>query len=365
MATQNKEVKKSALQGEITIGGVSLVQKAIFAKNLSVMLKAGLQITEALEITRESATGKLKKVLGHVLRAVESGNTLSDAFKEHPKAFSGLFVNAVYAGEKSGTLVENLENVATQLQKEKDLLSKVRSAMLYPIIVLIASFFLALGLSFVILPQITPLFEGLDVDLPFTTRAIISFSNFIQANGGKLILGIIGGLTLFLWTIRQKFSHPVTHWLLIHTPIVKTVVRSANVARFSGTLGMLIKSGVRVDEALEITHDAMGNYYYKRAIAHVSKGVARGGRLAENIDAYRDLFPLLVARMIKVGEESGQFEETFLYLAEFYEAEVDTATKALSTAIEPILLIGIGLIVGFLALSIITPIYEITGNIKR
>jgi type IV pilus assembly protein PilC len=360
-----KKSKKSLFELDINIGGVSLVQKALFAKNLSLMLKAGLPISEALAISRDSAKGKLKSVLDKVLDSVRSGRSFSDSLAEHKETFSSLFINAAKSGESSGTLVENLEGLALQLKKEKELISKIKGAMMYPVIVLTATFGLGMVLSFVVLPQITPLFEGLKVELPLTTRALISFSHFVQDYGVFLFFGVVGFVLLLLYLVRQKFSQPVTHWLLLRVPILKNLTRGANLTRFSRTLGTLLKSGVPIDEALEITKETVGNYYYRQALDKVSRGVSRGGKLSVSLGQAKNYFPTLLVKMLKVGEESGKFEESLFYLADYYEEEVDNATKTLSTTIEPILLLTIGLVVGFLALSIITPIYDITGNIQR
>jgi len=365
MAKQSKHSKKSLLEFEIPFGKVNLVQRALFTKHLTMMLKSGLPITEALSIAQDAASSKLKKVLRGVLKSVQAGQSLSKAFSLYPKVFSGLFISSTKAGEASGTLTENLENVAEQLEKEKELVSKIKGAMLYPVVVLTAAFVLGLVLAFLVLPKITPLFEGLKMDLPFTTRALIWFSHFIQDYGLYLFLGIIAFVIFIGWLIKQKFTRPVIHCLLLNTPIIRKISRGANLARFSRTLGMLLKSGVNIDEALEITRDTIGNYYFQQALEKVSQAVRKGTKLSENLSQFGGLFPTMLTRMIKVGEESGKFEETLFYLANFYENEVDTSTKTLSTAIEPILLIVIGLVVAFLALSIITPIYDITGGIKR
>lgn len=359
------EQKKNILDLDISFGRVSLVQKALFAKHLSVALKAGLPIIESLEIARDSTTGKLKKTLSKVLEAVKSGSSVSKAFNRYPKVFSGLFIGVTSAGEASGTLVENLENISIQLEKEKDLLSKIKGAMLYPIVVLGAAFILGLTMAFLVLPKITPLFEGLKMNLPFTTRALIWFSNFIQNNGLIFFISIVFFVVFLIWLVRQKFSRPITHYLLLKSPVVKKISRNTNIARFCRTLGTLLKSGLTIDQSLEITKNTVGNYYYKKVLEQIVPRIGKGGKLSENLDQFSNLFPIIVTKMIKVGEESGSLEEALFYLADFYEVEVNNATKSLSTIIEPVLLIIIGLVVAFLALSIITPIYEITGNIKR
>jgi type II secretory pathway component PulF len=352
VTSSKKPTKKaSLLESSFSIGGVKLAQKAVFAKNLAVMLKSGLVISEALEIAESSAEGKFKKVLAGVVLSVKSGNSFSKSLSDYPKAFSTLMISSVRAGESSGTLEENLENV--------------KGAMLYPVVVLIAAFVLGMVISFLVLPKIIPLFEGLNVDLPITTRALIWFTHFVEANGFLLFLGIVGVIVFLAWLVRQKFTKPITHWLFLHTPILKGVVRNSNVARFCRTLGTLLRSGLNIDEALEITKNTVSNYYYQRALAQVSVRVGKGFKLSKDLAQFSAHFPVMVTRMIRVGEESGKLDETMLYLAHYYEVEVDTSTKSLATTIEPVLLIFIGLVVGFLALSIITPIYDITGNISR
>ncbi len=357
--------KKDLLNINIAFGGTGLTDKALLAKHLSVMQQSGLTLTESLAMAEETARGKMKKILSAVHKSVESGNSLADSLARYPKIFSGIFISSVYAGESSGTLSENLKQLSDQLQKEKELNAKIKGAMLYPIVVLVASFIMGLAMSFLVLPKIIPLFEGLKTELPATTRWLISFSHFVDNNGTALFLSIVLSVIFLLWLVKQNFSHPVTHWLLLKIPVIKGMVFHTNLARFSRSLGALLKSGLHIDEALEVTRQTVGNYYYKKTLANVVQGVSKGTKLADNLALYPKLFPKMVSRMVLVGEESGKLEDTLLYLANFYEAEVDNSTKSLSTALEPILLLLIGVVVGFLALSIITPIYNITGNIKR
>lgn len=356
---------KDFLHRDFSLGGVNITQRALFAKHFSVMVKSGMTVTEALAVAESSSQGVLKNTLGQVAKAVDSGRSLAASLAEHPRVFSNLLIQSVYAGETSGTLSENLEKVAEQLEKEKELIAKIRGAMIYPIVVLVAAFFLAMGVSFFILPKIIPLFEGFHTTLPVTTRALIAFSHLMEQSGVAIFVGTIAFVTALFIVARQSFAKPLTHWLLLHMPIVKNISRSANLARMTRTLGTMIKSGISIDKALEITRDTVGNYYYKKSLEEAARRVAMGAKLSDSFEAHAQLYPLIVTRMVHVGEESGRFEETLLYLADFYEAEVDTATKALATAIEPILLLVIGVVVGGLALAIITPIYEITGNIRR
>ncbi len=360
-----RKFKKGLLDLNIFTGRVPITQRALFAKHLAVMLRSGIPVVEALEISQGSVQGNLKKIIKRILSSVRAGHSLSSAFANHPKAFSGLFVNVTRAGEKSGTLVENLENIAEELKKEKEMISKIKGALLYPIVVLSAAFVLGLVLAFVVLPKITPLFEGLKIKLPFTTRVLIWASHLMQNYGIYIFSGIVIFIIFASWILRRDFAKPATHWFLLHMPIVRNITLNSNLSRFSRTLGMLIKSGVSIDEALDITKTTMGNYYFRSALEKVSRRVSMGVHLADALSESGHLFPALLTKMVGVGEQSGRFEETLFYLADFYEGEVDVATKALSTAIEPLLLALIGIVVGFLALSIITPIYNITGGIRK
>lgn len=365
MPRAKKNNKKSSLFSlEINVGGFSLTQKALLAKNIATMIKSGLTISDALDITADSMSGNFKKIIQKIQKSVEAGSKLSDSLSQYPKIFPPLFISAVYAGESSGSLAENLETVAEQMRKEKELAAKIKGAMLYPIIVLIAAFGLGLAISFFILPQITPLFEGLNVQLPITTRALMWFSRLVLDHGTALLIGIFVVLATLGYSIKQKFSHPITHWLLLNIPVIKPMVRNTNVARFCRTLGTLLKSGLTINEAIAISCSSTGNFYFQRALNEISERLGSGTPLSEHLSRYEKLFPKLVTRMIRVGEESGQLEDTLYYLASFFEEEVDNDAKTMATAIEPILLISIGLVVGFLAISIITPIYSITGNLN-
>jgi len=359
-----EKISTDFFKKDFSIGLVSLNQKALLAKNLSVMQKSGIDIVESLSIIIDSNQGRLKNILEDILLSVKSGNTLAESFARHSNVFSGIFISSIYAGEKSGTLAENLANLSETLKKEKQLLEKVKGALLYPVIVLTASFALALAMSFFILPKIIPLFEGMKMDLPWSTRALIAFSNFISDHHTALLWSIGIGIIFLIVLVKQKFSHPVTHWILLHFPIIKNLVRNTNLSRFSRIFGSLLRSGLSIDEALNVTEKSLDNYYYKKALKDVSLRIKKGVKTSESLKQYEQYFPKMVSRMVYVGEQAGKMEDTLLYIADFYEEEVDNSTKALSTALEPILLLFIGIVVGFLAISIITPIYNITGNIK-
>lgn len=356
---------KDILHREISLGGVSLVEKAVFAKNLAVMLRAGLTINNALAISQSQAHGRLRHIIKDLRRDVEAGNSLSDALAVHKKVFSGFFIQMVTVGESSGTLDEALETIATQLEKEHALATKITGAMIYPMIILVSGFLLGLFMAFFVFPKIIPLFKGLNIPLPFTTRALIAVSDIIASYGTLLLILIAIIIVGLIWFVNTAPAKPLTHWLLLRVPVIKNISKNANLARFCRTMGSMLKSGVVIEQALYIAKDTVGNYYYKNSVGKVAQRITTGAKLSGNLREFKALYPEIVVEMINVGEQSGKLSDVLLYLADYYDLEVDTATRALTTFIEPLLLVVIGGGVGLLALAIITPIYELTGNIGR
>ncbi|MCA9391816.1 type II secretion system F family protein [candidate division WWE3 bacterium] len=361
---QDKAAKpKTKFSLNLPFGKPSAGQMAIFAKQLSVMVRTGLPVTEALGITAESTSGPLKKAILEVLKSVESGTTLADAFDNQPQAFSKLFVSTMRAGEVSGTLEDNLTSLATQLTNEKNLMGKVKSAMYYPIVVVIAAIVMGAIVAFVVLPKMTPIFNSLRIDLPFATKVLLWVANLFQAYGVIIIPAIVIGTLALVTVLAQRFAQPFTHLVLIKFPIVKRISKNLGLARFCRNLAMLLTSGLNIVEAFETTKDTIGNYYYAKALEKVSWHIGRGGKISESISEYEDLFPKIITRMVEMGEKTGQLEEVLAYLGEYYENEVDVAVRTFSSTLEPLLLLGVGGLVAFIALAIITPIYQLTGGI--
>ena len=344
-------------------GNISLKEKAVFTKNLALMLKSGLSISESLEILQDQASGKFKQIVRALAQSVQSGNAFAQALSGYKTLFSGFYINAVKAGEASGTLDASLENVAEYLRKEKDLKSSIQRAMFYPAIVLGLGFVIALVIAFFVLPKILPLFRGLKLKLPLTTRILIALADYIDRYGGRTLVALFIVGALSVWISRQAWIKPLTHKLILKIPIISGISRNRNLSVSCLTLGTLLKSGLSINEALAITARTVKNRYYRLAIENVDRKVSQGNTLSDSLAEQGKYFPKMATSMIKVGEKSGNLEEELLALAGMYEQEVDNATKLFATAIEPILLVIIGLMVGGLAVSIITPIYMITGGI--
>ena len=355
--------KKHARGSVFSFGRVSVVEKVLLAKNLSVMIKAGLPLKEALDTLYDQSRGKLSKVLASVINDIDSGKSLADAIEKFPKVFPEYFTNIIRASEESGTLEENLEYLAEHMENDWTLKRKIRSAMLYPVFVLGATGLIGLGLAIFVLPKVTELFTSFDVALPVTTRMLLWVADVFEKYGVYIAIGAVIGVPLFIWFLKRKFMKPITHQIILHTPVIKNISRNLNLARFNRTLGVLLRSGIPIDRALGITVNTMNNYVYRKDLEEAAEEVQKGKALSVVLEDHPGQFPKLVTRMIKVGEGSGKLEGTLLYLARYFEEEVDNLTKNLTTILEPILLVIIGVIAGGLALSIITPIYQLTGSI--
>lgn len=349
----------------LLLGKPGLTQLEFFARTMATMFKSGVAINDALATAADSASSSMKRVLREVQKSVQAGSTFARALADHPRVFSSLFIKTVEVGETSGTLAENLEYLAGQLQKEKHLVSKIRGALVYPSIVLLSSITLGVFAVFFVLPKITPLFASLKVELPWTTRLLIWISSTVQNYGVWLLIGAGAIIVALAVLTKQAFMKPITHWFFIRIPIVRMIVRGVNVVRISRVLGTILKSGIAIDEALSITSGTVDNYYYRKALEYIHSSVTQGRSLSDTLVVFPHLFNPLLVRMIRAGEESGKLEESLLYVASYYEEEIDAATKSLSTAIEPMLLLTVGLVVAFLALSIITPIFKATSGVSQ
>jgi type II secretory pathway component PulF len=362
--------QKLAQSGLSAFGFVTHVEKVIFTKHLTVMVKAGLSLLDALRILREQASSsKFRSVLGQVVKSVESGQSLSDSLARHPRVFSPFFVNVIRAGESAGTLEGNLEHLAEQFTKDHELRQKVRNALMYPAFVLVAAVIIAFFFALYVIPQITSLFSGLkDLELPLVTQLMVSFANFAKNNSALLVGGTIGGVMFLIWLMRLKVMRPISHGIVLRLPIVGKLTKDVNLALFSLVLGTQLKSGIPIMQALEVAGRVIDNYYFQRAILAATETVSRGGSLSEGLADFPEIFSSLTVRMVEVGERSGRLEDVLGFLSEFYSLEVETMMKNLTTVLEPVMLVVIGLLALALAYAIIIPIYNyvsVIGNMGR
>lgn len=346
---------------------ISLQDQIIFAKHLAIMLQAGMPILDSLTmLKKQQAKSKtLSKILNQLIIDVDRGQFLSTSLDRFRQIFGNLFINVVRVGEASGTLPENLNYIVEELQKRQTLGRKIRGAMVYPIIVLMAVFVIVGILIFVVFPKILPLFKSLKIKLPITTRLLLLSYTFFSENWLFIIFGIFVifiGFWLILKNKKIKFYYD---YILLKLPFVGSIIININMANLTRTLSLLLKSGVKIVDSLETTANTLSNLVYQQELKKVAVEITGGGQISQYLFKRPNLFPIILSQMIEVGENTGNLSQTLLYLNNFYETEVDEITKNLSIILEPLLLIIMGVIVGFVAIAIITPIYTITQSVSR
>lgn len=343
---------------------IKLEEKMNFTRNTAVMIGAGISLAKALEVmARQTQNSRFRKVIAAMAETIKKGGSFADAIGEHHGVFPRFYQEMVRAGEKSGKLQDSLKLIALQLHKDYALRRKVRSAMMYPLIIVVAMIGIGILMMIYVVPTLIATFEELNVELPLSTQFIIFVSKSLAQSGliflgGALVLGI--GLYRGFRTSRGK---RVLDWLFIRAPILGGITIKFNAARTCRTLSSLLSSGVNILEALETTKGVLQNHLHQNVLNQAREKIQRGETLANSFLVAEHLYPPLVGEMIAVGEETGELSSMLLRLAVFYENEVSAATKDISTIIEPVLMIIIGAVVGFFAISMISPMYSLVSGL--
>jgi len=342
-------------------------KQTFFAKRLSFLIMAGVPILESIQVIQKQAKTKSEiEIFEKISLHISNGNSLAVSLNRLNGVFDNFAINIIKAGESSGNLTTNLSYLADELRKKHALKSKILSAMLYPIIVTIATFGITGLLIVYIFPKILPIFQSLNAKLPLSTQIVIFVSDSIRNYGIYIFILLALSLAGFIFLVKTKPKVALlTHRLILAIPFLGLIVRYYNLTNLTRTLGLLIQSGVSLDEALIITSETMENLQYREALLEASATAIQGKNISEFFESSAGLFPDILTHMIAVGEKSGNLPTTLLYLSDFYENEFNDLTKNLSSAIEPVLMIIMGLLVGFIAISVVTPIYEITNSIKK
>lgn len=358
--------KERSFSGFFTgLRGVSLKEKIVVIEDLSIMLKSGIGLSKGLHIiTSQNRNKKFQAILQDISQAVESGTALNIAMAKYPKIFSNIFVSMVKVGEVSGNLEKSLQYLSVQLEREADLKSKTKGAMIYPGVILSAMLIIGVVMAIWVLPKLTVIFKEFGSQLPPTTRVIIGFSDFMSGNAILVIALLVGGIFGSITLLNTKPGQRGLDWFLLHFPPTKEIVKKINIARFARIFSSLLKSGINIVEGLQVAAQALGNSYFREILEEASEEVKLGKNLTEVLDHHDDKFPYIVTQMLKVGEETGTLENILEQIAIHFENEVDDTMKNISSIVEPVLLLIIGGVVGFLALGLVSPIYNISQNIQ-
>lgn len=346
---------------------VGFLDRLLFTKHLSIMLKAGIPLLESIEsISDQIKNSYFKSILSQIIKDIDNGKSLHESLTKYPKVFDPLYINLIRIGEESGTLESNLAYLSDQLRKDYEFRKKVIGALMYPMIILTAVFLIGGAISFFVLPQLVGLFQSFGTKLPITTQILLFMAVSMRSYGLFILAGVIGLILGFKLLIGLPAVKPHWHAFLLSLPILGVFLEDAQMSSLSRNLGIMLKSGLPITTALRAEYEASTNLVFKDYVHTMIKAVDKGKKINQELsEAKLKHFPPIAVKMIGVGEKTGNLDESLIYLGEFFEDEVDNLSKNFSTILEPILLLIIGLIVGFVAMSIISPIYQFSGSVTQ
>jgi type IV pilus assembly protein PilC len=343
---------------------VSVANKIFLVQQLQIMTKAGVPLTSALMTLSDQAASKaLKEMLHTVGESVEKGKTFAEALRPHTEAFGELMVNMIAAGESSGRLEEVLGQLHVQMKKDHAIVSKVRGAMIYPAVVVVAMVVIGTGMMIFVIPKLTLIFKESNVDLPIATKVLIVVSDFMAANALLIIPAALILVSLFMAAIHRPAGKKIWHWVLLKAPVTGPIVRKVNMARFARTVSAFLHTDIPIVQTLQTTANVLGNVHYQEALRQAAVEVGKGTTLSDSLRASPELFNPTILQMVAVGEQAGSLDDVLVEAAGFYEDEVDQTMTSLPQILEPILMVGLGVAVGFMAVAVIMPLYKLAEAI--
>ena len=345
-------------------GRITTKDRVVFTRQLATLIGAGLPLAQSLRTVQEQTTNKrMQEIVQEIISDVEGGKSLSDSFAKHPEAFNKVYVALVSAGETSGTMDDSLKRLAAQQEKEAAMMSKIRGAMMYPSIVLVVIILVIGFMLFTVVPQVEGLYRDLNKGLPFVTLMMIKVANFFSSLWWLVILAMIIGGYFLVQYLKTEQGIRTKDIFKLNVPMFKGMFRKMYMARFARTGQVLLSTGVPMLDMLRITSDAVNNVIISESILRASDKV-KGGKALSTSLSNEDYFLAMVPQMIKIGEQSGKIDEMMGKTAQVYEDELDEEIRALSTAIEPVLMVFLAIVAGTMVAAILLPIYSLVGNIN-
>ncbi|MGC9314284.1 MAG: type II secretion system F family protein [bacterium] len=359
------KVKKKPKAMEITIGtGVKNVEISRFTRQFAVMIEAGLPLVQCLDILSEQSTNKiLGQTIAKIRDTVSSGSTLASAMGKHKKIFNDLYVNMVEAGEVGGALETILRRLADYREKSDRLARKVKGALTYPVMVSIVSIVLTWVMLTFIMPVFAGMFEGLGAELPGPTLFVLAISSFMQNNIFPMLLSVVAIIVTYVILNKKKTTRYYLDAIKLRFPVLGNLVRKNAVSRFCRTLSTLLQSGVNLIDALNITAKTAGNLVLTKSIHKAMIAISEGDTITSPLSESQ-VFPPMVIQMIGVGEKTGNMDEMLAKIADFYDEEVDAAVAALTSMIEPIIIVVMGAVIGGMLVAMYLPMFDIVGQIS-
>lgn len=359
-------INKVGGKGGLFEGGISVSEKSSFCRFLGTMLRSGMGLPEAVEIIRqESKSPKLQKVLADVSYQTKKGKSLSSVLAQYKSDFDAVFLTMVKVGEESGTLEKSLDYLAKQLSATHELSQKIKGSMMYPAVIVVAMFGNGIMMAVFVLPRIATAFLKLDVELPVYTRIMLNVGQFFGENTAAVLVASFAFVVGFFAMFILPFTRKIIVNAVSHAPVVKGVVKEIDVARYSRTLSTLLVSGVPIIESLDVAASSITHPGMKAEAKLFSESVSKGQSLSEIMAAKRKIFPVIMIQTVRAGEQSGSLEVVLSEVADFYEREVEFSLKRLTSLIEPVLMLTIGVVVGVMVIMMIAPIYSIIGGLQN
>lgn len=336
----------------------------LFTRQLSSMILTGLTLIESLNLLKKQADKpKMKKLIEDLITDVSEGKTFSEALQAHKEVFSPVYISLITAAEEGGLLDKVLARLADNLEKSDEVKKKVRSALFYPAIIISGVLIVIALMNIFVIPQLGDLYESLDLELPLTTQIVVTSSNLTRTLLPFIILGLIAGFFFLRKYIKTEAGIKIVDKIKLKAPVFGDIIRLSSFDEISRTLSLLVTSGSSLISAIKISADVSGNYYYKSALLNAANLVEKGAGLSVALEN-QNSFPPLMIQMVKVGEATGKIDESLLKVSEYFERDLELKVKNLTTAIEPILIIVLGVSVAFLIISVITPIYGLISQIQ-
>jgi len=342
---------------------VKLRDLVVFSRQFATMIDAGLSVVKCLDILqKQTRNTKMKEVIGEVKRDVAGGASLTEAVQKHPRIFSPLYVNMIRSAEAGGILDIVLDRLSTFLEKEQETRNKIKSAMTYPAVVFSFAMLMLVGLLFFVLPKFKGIFETMGLALPLSTRLMLNSSTYMKSYWYVALVFMVGSVIVIKMIARTDKGKYAIDNAKLRVPIFGDLLLKTAVSRFARTFGTLISSGVPVLRALEIVSDTAGNRVVSETVVRARHSIKEGEKISTPLFGSK-IFPVMVTQMIAIGEETGRLDQMLVKVSNFYDDEVDNTLKSLTSLIEPLMIVGLGLIVGFIAISVISPIYSLVGSL--
>lgn len=361
---REKKVLNSVLNFFRGLVGVPLAEKLFFTRNLEVMIKTGVALPRAFGVlSGQAKSRKFKKALLDISDKITKGEGLSVCFGAYPDIFSLLYQETMKIGEETGKLEDALHILVVQMEREHKLKSDIKTAMVYPVVVLVMAFFIGTFMFIFAVPKLKEAFTGLGVQLPFTTKAIFAFVDFLVKRWPLAILLFCVVFVALVVAWRSKKTGRLKSAIVLKIPIISKISKTANSALTLRTLSSLLAAGVPIVRSLEVASGALNNFYFQASLKEAAKIVEKGEKLSKALGAYERIYSPVVMQMIEVGEETGETPGVLEKLADFYEEEVASATKKLASVIEPFLILVIGAVVGFFAVSMMQPMFNMMSGV--